>query len=104
MRDKPDLWPKAERIQWGCVLMRMLGEESLERLHIVLAGLRSIEHSRQAVSCVPAIHTARIILGDLLTKSAVQSAVYDFQTDAANRSFTIDPKTLKFTPRVCRGP
>lgn len=97
MRVKPNLWVKEERIQWGCVLMQMLGESSLEHLHIVLCGLRSIERSRQVAPFERAVRTARIILSDLLTKNAVQSAVYEFLSEAKHRSFTIDPKTLAFT-------
>jgi len=46
MRAKPDLWKGTDRIQWGCVLMRLLGESSLETLSVVLSGLRAVEHSR----------------------------------------------------------
>src|SRR5262249_9703332 len=52
--------------------------------------------SRQAAPFEHAVETARVILSDLLTKNAVQSAVYDFRSDATHRSFDIDPKTLKF--------
>lgn len=98
MREKPGLWQGAERIQWGCVLMHMLGEHSLVHLHMVLSGLRSIERTQQTGPYAQAIQTARIILGDLITRHAVQNAVYEFQ-HAQSRSFTIDsnPKSLAFT-------
>lgn len=98
MRALPKLWPKHERIQWGCVLMQLLGEDSLAHLHVLLAGLRSIEQSAQAASLEQAIQTARIILGDLLTKNAVQNAVYDFIAEAEHKSYRIDPVSLTFTP------
>ena len=97
MRQKPELWPGAERIQWGCTFMHLLGEESLEHLHLVLTGLQSIEHSLQVAPFSHEVETVRSILGDLLTKNAVQNAVYDFLSDATHRSFSIDPKTLQFT-------
>src|SRR5690242_17120813 len=97
MRQKPELWPGAERIQWGCTCMHLLGEESLEHLHLVLTGLQSIEHSLQVAPFSREVETVRCILGDLLTKNAVQNAVYDFLSDATHRSFSIDPKTLQFT-------
>jgi len=96
MRETPAQWTGAERIQWGCVLMRLLGEETLEHLHVVLAGFRSIEESRQCAPFRQAIHTARILLGDLLTKPAVRNAVYEFLDHASARSFTIEPHTLQF--------
>jgi hypothetical protein len=97
MRQKPELWPGSERIQWGCAFMHLLGEKSLEHLHLVLTGLRSIDRSLQVAPFAHEVETVRSILGDLLTKNAVQNAVYDFLSDAAHRSFSIDPKTLQFT-------
>ena len=97
MRQKPRLWSGAERIQWGCTFMYLLGEESLEHLHLVLTGLRSIDRSPQVAPFVREVETVRSILGDLLTRNAVQNAVYDFLSDATHRSFSIDPKTLHFS-------
>lgn len=97
MRQKPELWPGAERIQWGCTFMHLLGEESLEHLHLVLTGLRSIDHSLQVAPFAREVETVRSILGDLLTRNAVQNAVYDFLNDATHQSFSIDPKTLQFS-------
>jgi pPIWI RE three-gene island domain Z len=97
VRDRPGLWDGDERIQWACMLMQQLDEESLEHLTVVLSGLRSVERSAQAVSHVKEIETARAILGDLRTRRAVQSAVFDFQmSETANRSFDIDAATLRF--------
>ncbi|GBF03888.1 hypothetical protein DAERI_010060 [Deinococcus aerius] len=104
MRERPDLWTKHERIQWGCTLMRLLGEDSLEHLHVLLSGLRSVERSAQAAPFERAVQSARVILGDLLTKNAVQNAVYDFISEAEHRSFVIDPKTLKFTAEYSLDP
>lgn len=103
MRSQPDLWPGADRIQWGCVLMQMLGEQSLEHLHVTLAGLRSIARSRQAAPFEKEIDTARILLGDLLTKNAVQNATYDFVSDGRFCSFEIDAKQLTFRPVYTAG-
>src|SRR6185369_6288075 len=98
MRKKPDMWIGDDRVQWGCVLMQMLGEQNLEQLHLILSGLRSIDRSRQVAPFEVALRTVRIILGDMRTRQAVQNAVYDFQDAARERSFEIDPKTLAFTP------
>lgn len=103
MRSQPDLWSGADRIQWGCVLMQLLGEQSLEHLHIALAGFRSIARSRQVVPFEKEVDTARILLGDLLTKNAVQNAVYDFVSDGRFCSFEIDPKQLVFRPLYATG-
>jgi hypothetical protein len=100
---KPEWWQREERIQWGCVLMHLLGEDSLQHLHIVLTGLHSVEQSLQAVPYVRAIRTARILLSDVLTQNAVQSAIYDFLDHATQRSFIIDPKTKQFTALYAEG-
>jgi hypothetical protein len=98
MRKKPNLWTGDDRIQWGCVLMQMLGEQSLEQLHLILSGLRSIDRSGQVAPFEAAVKTARIILGDMRTRQAVQNAVYDFQDAGIERSFQIDPRSLAFMP------
>lgn len=100
MRTRPDFWTGADRIQWGCILMSLLGESSLVRLHTVLSGLRSVERSRQAAPYQIAIRTARVLLGDLLTQRAVQSAVSDYlSSESQGRSFDIDSDTLIFQTR-----
>jgi hypothetical protein len=100
VRAKPDLWTGADRIQWGCVLMHMLGESNLELLPVVLSGLRSVEWSRQVAPYQAAVQTARTLLGDLLTKRAVQSAVAEFlSVNRGERSFDIDEDTLVFRAR-----
>jgi len=100
VRAKPDLWSGVDRIQWGCVLMRLVGESNLETLPVVLSGLRSVERSRQAAPYQAAVRTARVLLGDVLTKRAVQSAVFDFlSADRDGRSFEIDGETLAFRAR-----
>ncbi len=97
MRDKPNLWKGADRIQWGCVLMHMLGESTLELLPVVLSGLHSVERSRQVALYQAAVQTARTLLGDLLTKHAVQSAVAEFlSVNREGRSFDINEDTLNF--------
>ncbi len=125
MRTRPadatvHLWrrPAAARIQWACVLMQLLGEQSLEHLHLVLAGFQSVEYSRQVGPYVQAVRTARMLLGDLLTKQAVQNAVDDFRdmvegfsindaeddtAHAEHVSFNIDPDTLRFATRYAPG-
>jgi hypothetical protein len=100
VRDKPDLWKVADRIQWGCVLMHMIGETNLESLPVVLSGLRSVERSRQVAPYQAAVHTAQVLLGDILTKRAVQSAVAEFlSANREDRSFDIDEDTLDFHAR-----
>src|SRR5690242_7815801 len=78
MREMPDLWRGPARIQFGCVLMNMLGEDSLQHLHVVLAGFRSVEQSRQVAPYQQAVRTARMLLGNLQTKQSVLQAVYTF--------------------------
>lgn len=105
MRDLPDLWRGAERIQWGCVLMGMLGESDLAALPVVLSGLRSVEGSRQAAPHRVPVRTARALLGDVLTGRSVQSAVYDYLSAGRDgRSFDIDGETLAFRPRAAYDP
>lgn len=100
MRAKPSLWSGADRIQWGCVLMRLLGESSLDALPVVLSGLRCVERSRQTAPHELAIRTARSILGDVLTRRAVQGAVFDFlSANKEARSFDIDGDSLEFRAR-----
>ena len=80
--------------------MDLLGESTLENLAVVLSGLRSVELSQQALPFRGAIHTARAILGDFLTKRAVETAVSTLAARASeNRSFDIDSKTLSFVLR-----
>ena len=74
MRRKPDMWRGAARIQWGCVLMQLLGEANLNALHLVLSGLQSVEQSRQVAPYRAAVKTARSILGESLTQRAVPSS------------------------------
>jgi hypothetical protein len=100
VHDKPNLWKGADRIQWGCVLMHMLGELSLELLPVVLSGLRSVERSHQAEPYQAAVQTARILLGGVLTKRAVHSAVAEFlSVNREERSFDINEETLVFRAR-----
>ena len=100
MRHKPKLWRGAARIQWGCVLMQLLGESGLSSLHLVLSGLRSVEGSLQAAPYQNAFRTARSILGESLTPRTVQAAALDFIADERDsRSFDIDADTLEFQAR-----
>jgi hypothetical protein len=100
MRARPDLWRGAAQIQWGCTLMRLLSESSLETLPLVLSGLRSVERSRQVAPFQSAVQTARSLVPELLTRRAVQAAVFDFlSTPDAERSFDIDGQTLTFRAR-----
>jgi hypothetical protein len=80
--------------------MQMLGESSLELLPVVLSGLRSVERSRQVTPYQAAVQTARVLLGDVLTKRAVQSAVAEFlSVSREDRSFDINEDTLVFRAR-----
>lgn len=96
MYEKPDLWSGIERVQWACVLMGLLGESSLEHLHLVLSGLRCVEQLNTVAPYTQELRTARLLLRDLLTRNAVQSAVYSFIAEAEQKSYEIDPKTLNF--------
>lgn len=96
MYEKPDLWPGVERIQWACVLMSLLGETSLEHLHLVLSGLRCVEQLNTVAPHRQELRTVRLLLRDLLTRNAVQSAVFSFSAEAEHCSYEIDPRTLAF--------
>jgi hypothetical protein len=99
------LWRGDERIQWGCVLLQRIGEATLDALPVVLSGLRSVECSAEAAPHRGAIQTVRLILGDLLTRRAVQTAVFDYlSSETAVRSYDIDPLTLRFTQRAGYDP
>ena len=94
------LWRGPEKIQWGCVLMDLLGESTLENLAVVLSGLRSVELSQQVAPFRSAISTARALLGDFMTKRAVETAVSAFAASTSeSRSFDIESKTLSFASR-----
>lgn len=97
MREMPGFWDGPDRIQWGCTLMNLLGENSLENLHVVLSGLRSVERSAQASAHQQAIHTARSILSDLLTKNAVQNAVLDYAEEGEERAYEFTGLNFKPT-------
>ncbi|HZC07428.1 MAG TPA: hypothetical protein VE338_17470, partial [Ktedonobacterales bacterium] len=86
MRAKPPFWTGAERIQWGCALMSLLGEHDLTNLHLVISGYRSIERSLQVAPFAQAARTARALLGDLGTRGAVQNAVYIYNAAQAPRT------------------
>ncbi|WP_216328054.1 hypothetical protein [Deinococcus aestuarii] len=111
MPDATRLWPKAQRIQWACALMELLGETTLEHLPLVLSGTRAVESSHQAQTFTPAIRRTRQLIGKLLTRRAVQVAVrtldnaykdqFKPQSDPQPRfdlTYRIDPKTLQFKP------
>jgi hypothetical protein len=85
MRVKPPFWTRAERIQWGCALMSLLGEHDLTNLHLVISGYRSIEGSLQVAPFAQAARTARALLGDLGTRGAVQNAVSIYNAAQATR-------------------
>lgn len=93
-------WKGPERILWGCVLMDLLGESTLEHLPLLMGGARSVETSYQCTPHAVAIRNARRRLDNILTRRAVERAVQDLRTHARNNhtdpSYTIDLKTLAF--------
>lgn len=103
-----NMWPRAQYIQWGCALMELLGETSLERLPLVLSGSHAVESSAQARLHTPAIRRARQLLGKLLTRRAIKLSILDLHVAYENRhkpgqvkfdlSYDINPTTLQFTP------
>ena len=100
MKSKPELWKGADRIQWGCVLMGLLGETSLQTIPLVLSGLHSVEESRQVAPFQTAVRTARVLLGEALTTRAVQASVFDFLSgNHDSRSYDIDGDSLEFRAR-----
>ena len=94
------VWRRQESIQWGCVLMEMLGETTLEFLTLLLSGARAPETGYQTLGHLQAIRNARQLVGPLVTRRAVQKAVRDLQTQASKQdydlSFFIDAQTLAF--------
>lgn len=110
MTDTSTIWPRAQRIQWACALMELLGEPSLEHLPLVMSGTRAVESSAQAEGVAPAIRRTRQLIGKVLTRRAVQVGVrtlnnaYEDQFKHGssgqarfNMSYRIDPKTLHFS-------
>ncbi len=95
-------WNGPERILWGCVLMDLLGESTLEHLPLLMSGARSIETSYQCTEHTIAIRNARRRLDSILTRRAVQRAVKDLHAHAKNNridpSYIIDLTTLAFRP------
>lgn len=94
-------WKGQESIQWGCVLMELLGENSLERLPLLLSGSHAAESSVQAKAHVTAIHNTRRRTGKLLTRRAVQVAVKALNSRVkrgeVDATYRIHPDTLTFT-------
>lgn len=93
-------WKGPERILWGCVLMDLLGENTLEHLPLLMGGAQSVETSYQCTPHAVAIRNARRRLDNILTRRAVERAVQDLRKHARNNhtdpSYTIDLKTLAF--------
>ncbi|WP_146009523.1 hypothetical protein [Deinococcus planocerae] len=102
MTEPTHMWKGAESIQWGCALMELLGESTLERLPLVLSGTRVAESSYQSQGHATAVRNARRLTGKLPTHRAVQKAVQDLGTrlkeGGTDPSYRIDPRTLAFTP------
>lgn len=94
------MWPGAQRIQWGCALLHLLGESSLTLLPLLLSGARPPETSQPAAGHAAAIRRARQLMGTLPTRRAVQRAAYDLaqfaQSQGYDPSFEIDQHTLQF--------
>lgn len=97
---KPDMWPGMQSIQWGCVLMHLLGEKDLKLLPLLLNGSRPPETSQPAWQFQQAIRNARELVGSVPTRRAVQRAAYDLVQHGLiqgyDPSFRIDPATLQF--------
>ena len=105
MRETPELWKsKAERVQWGCALLDLMGEKSLKFLPLLLSGYRSVEQSATALAHQKAVQTARIILPDLMTEASVRTAVNDLldgmafpeEAQQPRMSYHVDPVDLSF--------
>lgn len=93
-------WKGPERIFWGCALMELLGETTLEHLPLLMSGTRAVETSFQAEGRAAAIRHARRLIGSVLTRRAVQKAIRDFHAHAratgTDSSFILDATTLAF--------
>lgn len=95
-------WRGSESIQWGCVLLELLGEPSLEHLPLLLSGSRAPETALHLPQQVAAVRRARALIGEMPTRRAVERAVRQlFQNAQAARpaydpAFSIDPATLIF--------
>lgn len=100
-------WKGQESIQWGCALMDLLGEQSLDLLPLVLSGSHAAESSAQARGHVTAIRNARWRTGKLLTRRSVEVAVKALNSRVrageVDATYRIDPKTLKFTAAPGHG-
>lgn len=93
-------WHRQRRILWACVLLEQLGESSLDRLPLLLSGLRSCQTSYQAADHGAAFSHMRQRVGPLPTRRAVQKAVRELLAAARAQEFTasyrINEHTLAF--------
>lgn len=107
MSDTFTTWKGPESIQWGCALMELLGESSLDLLPLLLSGSHAAESSAQARAHVTAIHNTRRRTGKLLTRRAVQVAVKGLnskvKTGEVDATYRINPDTLTFTAAPGHG-
>lgn len=107
MNDTFATWKGPESIQWGCALMELLGENSLDLLPLLLSGSHAAESSAQARAHVTAIHNTRRRTGKLLTRRAVQVAVKSLNSKVkageVDATYRINPETLTFTAAPGHG-
>ena len=100
-------WKGQESIQWGCALMELLGESSLELLPLLLSGSHAAESSEQARDHVTAIRNTRKRTGKLLTRRAVQVAVKALNSRVkkgeVDATYRIHPDSLTFTAAPGHG-
>lgn len=100
-------WKGQESIQWGCALMELLGENSLELLPLLLSGSHAAESSAQTRDHVTAIRNTRKHTGKLLTRRAVQVAVKALNSRVkkgeVDATYRIHPGSLAFTAAPGHG-
>ncbi|UOQ83244.1 ATP-binding protein [Hymenobacter sp. 5414T-23] len=93
-------WSRQRRLLWGCVLLELMGESTLNLLPLLLTGSRACQTSYQAIGHKAAIEHLRQLIGPMPTRRAVQKAVRELQAQARKQGFTpsfyIDEASLAF--------
>lgn len=100
VRQFPDLWKGAERLNWLFVLQELLGEESLSTAPTLLAGMASITRAAPLRAHAGAIQNLRHLSLDYASVAALRHGVERYLEHhyKANLEplYEVDPETLRF--------
>ena len=100
MRQFPDLWKGAERLNWLFVLQELLGEDSLATAPALLAGMGSVTGSAPMQSYALAVQNLRQLTLDYSSLAALRHAAERYlehhDIGRLESLFDVDPETLRF--------